>query len=344
VKNIPYFVRLYEPYIVSAISGRAIIPAVTRSRYPAAVLVENEKDDILQFYKDGNHYYVLVRANPVVKYVETTTVLANPTEVLVKEVVVPFREVPLSEDGVVKFVVEDVDLKQENTKIGDWVKVKIAGAERELVVPVRYLPSFFVAFSIVSQQEFPNCVDALSRHIVPNESIADYARKICESVFRGIVKSCATIRALSAAGACIAISARRHGYPLTLGDLIRRLGVDERQINLAYRYIVKKLKLSTKDVAIDIESYIKRLAHEVVPNQKLADAVAEHAVNIYRAARKHGVTGKDPKGVAAACIYIAANMVGAGVTQKQLCKLAGVTEPTIRKRIRELRSVLTGAE
>jgi len=52
------------------------------------------------------------------------------------------------------------------------------------------------------------------------------------------------------------------------------------------------------------------------------------------------VTGRDPRGLAAAAIYIASIMSDHRVTQRDISRVSGVTEVTIRNRYKELVSRL----
>jgi transcription initiation factor TFIIB len=52
--------------------------------------------------------------------------------------------------------------------------------------------------------------------------------------------------------------------------------------------------------------------------------------------RKTLTAGKDPMGLAASILYIACKETGENKTQKNMAKAAGVTEVTIRNRIRDL--------
>ncbi|MEJ2277694.1 MAG: hypothetical protein P8Y70_08095 [Candidatus Lokiarchaeota archaeon] len=46
--------------------------------------------------------------------------------------------------------------------------------------------------------------------------------------------------------------------------------------------------------------------------------------------------GKDPKGIAAAAIYIGSKICNENRTQKEISKLANVTEVTLRMRVKDL--------
>lgn len=51
-------------------------------------------------------------------------------------------------------------------------------------------------------------------------------------------------------------------------------------------------------------------------------------------------SGKMPEGIAAACVYIASWITGERRTQREISKVTGVTEPTIRNRYREILDIL----
>lgn len=52
-------------------------------------------------------------------------------------------------------------------------------------------------------------------------------------------------------------------------------------------------------------------------------------------------TGKDPKGLAAACIYIAAKDGSIRKTQSLVAEIAKITEVTLRSRAKQIRSKLS---
>ncbi|MHA1755590.1 MAG: transcription initiation factor IIB, partial [Promethearchaeota archaeon] len=54
--------------------------------------------------------------------------------------------------------------------------------------------------------------------------------------------------------------------------------------------------------------------------------------------QEHGfnTAGKDPKGIAAAAIYIGSKMCNESRTQKEISTLAKVTEVTLRMRVKDL--------
>jgi transcription initiation factor TFIIB len=66
------------------------------------------------------------------------------------------------------------------------------------------------------------------------------------------------------------------------------------------------------------------------------------AVNILRRAKeRQGLSGKDPRGIAAAALYMACIDNDDKKIQKDVAAAAGTTEVTLRNRLRGLETVLT---
>ena len=86
------------------------------------------------------------------------------------------------------------------------------------------------------------------------------------------------------------------------------------------------------------ENYVPRFISDL----GLPSEVQKTTMEILKAARKvRGlVTGRDPRGLAAAAIYIASIISDCRVTQRDISRVSGVTEVTIRNRYKELVSKL----
>jgi transcription initiation factor TFIIB len=79
--------------------------------------------------------------------------------------------------------------------------------------------------------------------------------------------------------------------------------------------------------------YVLKIASHVRLSQKNQNT----ALTILEKAKKlKADVGKDPAGLAAAALYIAAKSHGEKVTQNQLAKAAGVTVVTVRNRYKRL--------
>jgi transcription initiation factor TFIIB len=74
---------------------------------------------------------------------------------------------------------------------------------------------------------------------------------------------------------------------------------------------------------------------------KIRPETERHAVHILREAKKRqGLSGKDPRGVAAAAIYMACIEKNDKRIQKDVAAAAGTTEVTLRNRLRGLEATL----
>jgi transcription initiation factor TFIIB len=71
--------------------------------------------------------------------------------------------------------------------------------------------------------------------------------------------------------------------------------------------------------------------------------IQKTAINMLKQASQNGLkrTGKDPKGLAAACIYIAAKDGDMRKTQSRVAEIAKITEVTLRSRAKQIRDKLT---
>jgi transcription initiation factor TFIIB len=83
--------------------------------------------------------------------------------------------------------------------------------------------------------------------------------------------------------------------------------------------------------------YVSKIASKVGLSQKTQNT----AIQLLQEAKKrNAVVGKGPISMAAATLYIAANMNGETITQREVAELAEVTEVTVRNRYQDLGELL----
>ena len=167
--------------------------------------------------------------------------------------------------------------------------------------------------------------DALSTPPSVREQAAAIYRKALE---RDLVRG-RSVRIMAAASLYIAI--RMAGLPRSLSEASRICRVKRKELARCYRLIVRELGINTpRPSAL---SFLPRIAGEAdVPS-----GAVEAAAKILREAdMKRASLGKDPRGLAAAALYIASKMHGWNITQKELADAANTTEVTVRNRYREL--------
>ena len=139
----------------------------------------------------------------------------------------------------------------------------------------------------------------------------------------------------SVVAATLYAACRKLKIPCTIDDIAKNLpgkSVEtKREIARCYRLLVRDLDISIP--VIEPELFVSR----IVSALGLPDYITIEAIKVLKEARARGVTaGKDPSGLAAAAVYLAALKHGLRRTQKEIAHVAGVTEVTVRNRYKEL--------
>ena len=168
---------------------------------------------------------------------------------------------------------------------------------------------------------------------VPQHVKEEAARIYREAAQKGLTRG----RSIeSVVAAALYAACRRLQIACSIQRIAETLGFREgtdprREIARCYRLLVRDLGLSIP--VINPENFVSQITSEL----GLPDSVAAEAVKIVRLAKEAGITaGKDPSGVAAAAVYIAAIKQGFRKTQKDVASKAGVTEVTVRNRYKEI--------
>jgi transcription initiation factor TFIIB len=148
-----------------------------------------------------------------------------------------------------------------------------------------------------------------------------------------------SIEAFVAASLYAAI--RIHSFPRLLEEVVEIAMIPlrsvHRSLGLIIRLVLPKLKLHYKPILPN--PLIYRFGNEL----NLDINIQKRAFNILVESSKNGLqkTGKDPKGIAAACLYIAAKIMGERKTQTEIASIAHITEVTLRTRAKQIKSHLT---
>jgi transcription initiation factor TFIIB len=119
--------------------------------------------------------------------------------------------------------------------------------------------------------------------------------------------------------------------PRTLDEVAEKSHISKTKLGQAFRLLARKV-----DVSIPISSpidFIPRFVNEL----ELSGKVASRAKEILEEAKEKGITaGKDPTGMAAAALYIAGILEDERRTQREIGRIARVTEVTVRNRYKEI--------
>lgn len=136
----------------------------------------------------------------------------------------------------------------------------------------------------------------------------------------------------SFAAASIYAVCRRDGIAITLEDVAEYAPVDESKLRIAYRAIREATGL--KPQLRGAADHIPRITSGVGADRELRRDARELA----EAADEAGVTsgGKSPTGVAAACVYVAADDHPQTLTQDEIAEAANTTANTLRHRLEDV--------
>ncbi|EMA03581.1 Transcription initiation factor IIB (TFIIB) [Haloarcula vallismortis] len=165
-----------------------------------------------------------------------------------------------------------------------------------------------------------------------SESVRDQACQFfrsaqSEDLLRG--RSIEAIAAASVYGTC-----RCNQRPLLLEDIVDAARVESSRVTNAYRTLNRELKLPTPPMRPT--SFIPRLISEL----ELDHDIQRRANELAACAEETALTnGCQPTGVAAACVYLAAQEQGALITQSTVASAAEVSVVTLRSRRDELQAI-----
>ena len=119
--------------------------------------------------------------------------------------------------------------------------------------------------------------------------------------------------------------------PRTLREVSDASTQDLRDVARTYRFILRELNLK---MPID---YPMKFVPKIASKIEVSRETDRMAVKILREARKRRtLIGKDPRGMAAAALYLACKANDEYMTQKDIAEAAGTTEVTLRNRLRDL--------
>ncbi|TFF88450.1 MAG: transcription initiation factor IIB, partial [Promethearchaeota archaeon] len=151
-----------------------------------------------------------------------------------------------------------------------------------------------------------------------------YRRAIEQKIIRG-----RSIEAMIAAAIYAACRLRK--VPRTLDEICQYTRIKRKELGRSYRLIIGRLGVRMP-VASPID-YLSRFGEEL----NISSRTQKRAAELLELAKEKALTaGKDPTGLAAAAIYIVAIQEGERRTQREIAKIAHVTEVTVRNRYKEL--------
>jgi transcription initiation factor TFIIB len=132
------------------------------------------------------------------------------------------------------------------------------------------------------------------------------------------------------------IACRDLGISKTMKDIAVASNVKRKNIARVYRQLM--LELDYKVPNIDPIKCIAKVANKA----KLTEKTKRQAIDIMDKVTENEISaGKDPMGLAATVLYISCIKTGENISQKEISNVAGVTEVTLRNRVKDLTTHLT---
>jgi transcription initiation factor TFIIB len=172
-------------------------------------------------------------------------------------------------------------------------------------------------------------------------NVPDYIIETAWKIYSEVAQQKLTMGRSIEAFVCASLyaSIRIHDFPRLLEELTEVAMVPlrsvHRSLGLIVRNVLPVLSLKYKPIS---QPLIFRFGNEL----NLTIKVQKEAAHILKAASKTGLKkmGKDPKGLAAAALYMAAKSTPERKTQTQIASISRVTEVTLRTRAKQIKSHL----
>jgi transcription initiation factor TFIIB len=136
------------------------------------------------------------------------------------------------------------------------------------------------------------------------------------------------------AASCYAACRITH-TPRTLREIAAASSRSRKEIARCYRLVRRSLFLKIPND--NPVQYISQIASKLGMSQRTQSLAIDL---LQQSTLKRIVSGKNPIGLAATCLYIAARLTAENTSQKRLAHTSGVTEVTIRTRYQELNRIL----
>ncbi len=171
------------------------------------------------------------------------------------------------------------------------------------------------------------------KRIGSNLNLPDHVKKAAIKLYKKAFKR-KLLRGRSINGmvaACLYYACREKKIPRTLQEILDQTSVSAKNVRRCYRTIIRELNLkapSTDPVAL-IPRFIAELGLNAEAEKK--------TINILRMfITQYSISGKDPKGLCAGALYLISKAQNHRVSQKEIARLVGVTEVTLRSRYKEI--------
>jgi len=135
--------------------------------------------------------------------------------------------------------------------------------------------------------------------------------------------------------ASVYAACRKAKIPRSLQEVSDASIEDKKDVARTYRYLIRELNLK---LPVD---YPMKFVPKIAAELDVSREADELSIRILREAKERRVlAGRDPRGMAAAALYMACKASDERVTQKDIAEVADTTEVTLRNRLRDLEEMV----
>ena len=165
------------------------------------------------------------------------------------------------------------------------------------------------------------------------QHVKEYCVKIYRRAFqKGLLKG-RSIKAMVAASLYYACGAEQ--IPRTLQEIVKVSDSNFHDVTRSYQTLIKDLNLSSPTLPPSL--LVSKFITELNLNHQI-EVLAQKILDRYE--KVYSLSGKDPKGLVAAALYIAALREKIKISQTKISRSIGITEVTLRNRLREMQRFL----
>ena len=172
---------------------------------------------------------------------------------------------------------------------------------------------------------------------LPDRVAKDALRIYTEAVKKKLTMGRSIITLLCASVFC---AIRVNGIPRALREITEVAQVSEKKVIKNYQLILLNIlpKLNLRVKYFDSIDYIDKFNDQLGLSMKCRN----RAIHLIQNAKENGFnpSGKDPKGIASAVLYMCSKFFEENRTQREICDCADITEVTLRLRVKEITKFL----
>ena len=160
------------------------------------------------------------------------------------------------------------------------------------------------------------------------ERVKKSAVRLYKEVFKKNLLRGRSINGMIAA--CAYYVCKQERVPITLQEILDEASINDNIVKKCYKILVRELNLKSQH--IDPVSLIPRYCADLGLNINIEKEAIKVLKNFIE---NTSICGKDPKGLCAGSIYLVSKLKNRKVSQKDISRVIGVTEVTLRSRYKE---------